>query len=129
MPINESPIQYRRPSILDAVMPHRPDILFLKISTLFGGWKAGRISRWTGINQRTLQRWQGLGVEGRIPDHEWPEQIASAITAQLQIVEDIEMVRRMDDQIKAFQKAGVDDEVIAAWLAHHYKKLVARDIE
>lgn len=129
MPINESLLPSRRPSILDAVMPHRPDILFLKISTLFGGWKAGRISRWTGINQRTLQRWQGLGVEGRIPDDEWPEQVASEITAQLQIVEDIDMIKRMADQIKAFQNAGVHDEVIAAWLAHHYKQLVDREIE
>jgi len=129
MPINESHIEWRRPTLLDAVMPHKPDLLFLMISTLFGGWKAGRISRWTGINQRTLQRWQGLGVEGRIPDDEWPQEVANNIQQQLRIVEDIQMRERMDEQIKTFQAAGVDDEVIAAWMAHYYKQLVGRDIE
>lgn len=132
MPLNLSQIGSRRPPIFsDADMP-RAHILHLRLITLFGEWSSGRISRWTGINPRTLQRWMTLG-DGHIPDDEWPEDLAAKISAQSVLVDGVEMHERIQGLIKDLTDRpdgnNIDPEIVASRLAIEYRKLMGREIE
>lgn len=117
----------RDPANTDLTMP-RSDFLHAKIAAVFPEWSSIRISRWLGINSRTLQRWISLG-KGKVPDDEVPPTLASKIEQQAMRVQDINLAGQVAEFVRRQQENGIDDEVIAAWLADAYKQLIGREID
>lgn len=106
----------------------RSDFLHAKIAAVFPEWSSSRISRWLGINSRTLQRWISMG-EGKVPDEEVPSTLAAKIEQQAARVQDIDLKDQVADFVRRQQENGIDDEVLAAWLADAYKHLIGREID
>ncbi len=99
-----------------------------KLAVVFPEWNSARIARWLGINPRTLQRMLSknpqIAAENPVP--EW---MSDKIAGQDSALNMYKLGEELDDVIKEAKGWNLDDEVIAAWLAHRYKKLLGKDIE
>lgn len=128
----ESLVYPRRPPIFYVDDDMRGDLIRDKLMTVFPSWSATRISRWLDINPRTMQRWLSVG-KGTVPEEELPADLQHKISAQAQVIEDMEFVKSLDTFIEKWtvgpKETTVDPEVMAAWLADRYAKLINREID
>lgn len=103
-------------------------LLHLSFAGIFPEWSSNRISRWLGINPRTLQRMLSKKPEIQARN-QMPGALRARIGDQQEAVTEFELGKRIDDLIARATAAGIDDEVLAAWLAHRYKRLMGREID
>ncbi len=110
----------------------RGDLIRAKLMTVFPSWSATRISRWLDINPRTMQRWLSVG-KGTVPDEELPEDLQHKISAQAMVIEETNFPQRLDEFIAKWTEGPpettIDKEVMAAWLADRYARLIGREID
>ncbi|WP_116654003.1 hypothetical protein [Pelagibacterium sediminicola] len=106
----------------------RADFVTAAISTIFPEWSSTRIARWLQVNPRTLQRWMKTG-SGQLDESEVPADLQAKIRDQAARVADIDLAGQLDHFIARQRENGIDDEVLAAWLADRYKDLVGREID
>lgn len=105
------------------------DALHTALLKVFPEWSSTRISRWLGVNPRTVQRWLSAG-RGEFVDDAVPDDVSAKILSAASRIEDIELGEQLDRWISMQLKDNrVHPEVLAAWLAHRYKKLAGRDID
>lgn len=132
MASKDSLVYPRRPPLLYLDDDMRGDLIRAKLMTVFPSWSATRISRWLDINPRTMQRWLSVG-KGTVPDEELPADLQHKISAQAQVIEDMGFVKSLDDFIEKWtvgpKETTVDREVMAAWLADRYARLINREID
>lgn len=99
-----------------------------KLALVFPEWSSNRIARWLGINPRTLQR-----MLSKDPDvaerNKIPDDLAGKIAHQQSALNQYNLGEELDITIRNAKRFNIDDEVIGAWLAHRYKKLLGRDID
>lgn len=106
--------------------PEEVGLLHFKLGGVFPEWSSNRMAKWLGINPRTLQRMLSRRPEIR---QKVPDGLMQRIGDQRNAVSEFELGDQIDDLIKRAQRNGIDDEVIGAWLAHRYKKLMGRDVD
>jgi len=109
------------------------DKLGFELAQIFPEWSSTRISRWLGVNPRTVQRWLKVG-RGEFVDETIPDDVASKIRTTAAHIENIDLGDQLDRwmtmQLSAKPKGnGVDKEILAAYMAHRYKRLTGRDID
>lgn len=104
-----------------------PKLLNAQISSVFPEWSSTRMARWLGVNARTLQRWMKSGDQ--IDEAELPADLRAKVNAQAARIRDIDLPGQIDAFIDRQRENGIDDEVLAAWLAHRYKGLIGREID
>lgn len=127
--VSKDSIRYpRRPLLFYMDDDMRGDMMHAKIMTVFPSWSSQRMSRWLGVSSRTLQRWLAAG-KGQVPTLEVPEDLQHKISSQAQIIEDTGFVDALDHFIAQWRGNKIDDEVLAAWLADRYAKLIGREID
>jgi len=101
--------------------------LHLELTTLFGGWSTSRFARFLEVAPRTVQRW--MKDDGGIPDSEIPERIRAAVHEQQRIIDEIGLVKMIEDVVATAQANGVHPEVLGAHLENAYKRVSGREIE
>lgn len=109
------------------VMPHRL-LIQAALNMLFPGAGVGRISRWLGVNTRTIQRWQEKG-EGQILDEDMPEGLRQKIVETAGMLTTHAVPDQLDKQLKYFLDQGIPEEVLAAQVADAYRRRFGREIE
>lgn len=103
-------------------------LLHLKLAAVFPDWSSNRIAKWLGINPRSLQRMLAREPDGS-RQAEIPPGLVQRVEAQGQIVQDVGVGPLLDTYIDDMLRNGVDEEVLAAWLASRYRKLMDREID
>jgi hypothetical protein len=98
------------------------------LSMIFPEWSSNRIARWLGMNPRTLQRMMSKNHE-IAERRDIPEGQQDAISKAISAVSIFKPGEKLDALIAEAKDAGLDDEIIGAWLAHRYKLLLDRDID
>lgn len=106
----------------------RADLLRAAIATVFPSWSSQRMSRWLGVNPRTLQRWLAAG-QGEIDESDIPPELADRITAMAHTISDTDFEKHLDHFLTQWKANGIDDEVMGAWLADRYARLIGREID
>lgn len=106
----------------------RGDLVHMLLAQVFPSWSTTRISRWLGVNARTMQRWLSLG-RGTVPEEELPPELLHRIQAMAKTMEDTGFPDALDHFIAQWQGNGIDNEVMAAWMADRYAKLIGREID
>lgn len=106
--------------------PKEVGLLHFALGGVFPEWSSNRMAKWLGINPRTLQRMLSRRPEIR---QKVPDGLMQRIGEQRDAVHEFELGEQIDDLIKRAQRNRIDDEVIGAWLAHRYKKLMGRDVD
>lgn len=101
-------------------------LFHLSLAGIFPEWSSNRISKWLKINPRTLQRMLSKRDDIHKPI---PDGLRARIKNQQEFVQEFGLGAEIDDLITDAKAAGIDDEVIGAWLAHRYKRLMGRDID
>lgn len=128
----DSIVYPRRPTFYYADDDMRGDMMHAKIMTVFPSWSSQRMSRWLGVSSRTLQRWLAAG-KGQVPTLEVPEDLQHKISAQAMVIEETKFPQRLDEFIAKWTEGppetSIDKEVLAAWLADRYAKLIGREID
>lgn len=105
------------------------DAISMGLAKIFPEWSSTRISRWLGVNPRTVQRWLKSG-RGEFLDETIPADVTAKILAEANHIQDIDLGGQLDRWIEMqLGKNTVDKEILAAYIAHRYKKLVGRDID
>lgn len=118
-----------RPKMMHDGHITRGDKINDALTSIFPEWSSTRISRWLGVNPRTVQRWLGAG-RGELVDEIIPQDVADKILTTAARIEDIELGGQLDQWIEMQLNGNkVHPEVLSAWLAHRYKKLSGRDID
>jgi hypothetical protein len=92
------------------------------VSRILPHASAARLSRKTGVRLRGVHYW----LTG---ENDPPAEITDWIDGQNQAVERFPLAARLDVLIEEAKKAGIDDEVIASWLALAHESLVKRPPE
>lgn len=108
-------------------MPKTPFIR-IAISSVFPEWSSTRMSRWLGVNSRTIQRWMTTD-DPVISDQEVPQELRDRMRVQAEKIQEADLGGQIEHFIEMQRNNGIDDEVIAAWLAFKYKKHFGREIE
>lgn len=98
------------------------------VSAVFPEWSSTRMAKWLGVNPRTIQRWMTTD-DPQISDEEVPADLRAKMRQQAQVIQEIDLGGQIDHFIEMHRKNGVEDEVLAAWIAFKYKQNFGRDIE
>lgn len=109
------------------------DVIGTALSKIFPAWSSTRISRWLGVNPRTVQRWLSAG-HGEFLDEKIPPDVAGKILETATHIENIDLGGQLDRWIymQLDEKPNgnhVDKEILGAYLADRYKKMMGRDID
>jgi IS30 family transposase len=105
------------------------DAISSDLSIIFPSWSSTRISRWLGVNVRTIQRWLKSG-RGEFVDEQIPSDVAGKIYSLARQIEDQDLGAELDRWIKMqVEDNRIPKEVLAAWLADRYLKLIGREID
>lgn len=105
----------------------RDTILHSLLRDVFPIWSSNRMSRWLGINPRTFQRM--LKPDGDRNSQGVPQGLVDKLSDMRQRVQALDLETRFDAIIQDARAAGVDDEVIGAWIAGSHQKLLSRPLE
>lgn len=105
------------------------DVVHTDLLTVFPEWSSTRISRWLGVNPRTVQRWLRAG-RGEFVDEQIPDDVAHKIRTTAQHIADIDLGEQLDHWMQTQLRGNkVDKEILGAWMAHRYKVLMGKDID
>ena len=107
----------------------RGDALHTALLKIFPEWSSTRISRWLGVNPRTVQRWLRSG-RGEFEDESIPDDVANKILSTASQLEDQDLGGELDRWISMqLRDNRVHPEILGAWMAHRYKLLMGKDID
>lgn len=123
--------QDERPKMLNELPWTRGDVINDALTKIFPEWSSTRISRWLGVNPRTVQRWLRAG-RGEFADETIPEDVAAKIRTTAAHIENIDLGDQLDKwmTMQLSEKGNnIHPEILAAYIAHRYKKLTGRDID
>lgn len=105
------------------------DAISIGLGKIFPEWSSTRISRWLGVNPRTVQRWLKAG-RGDFLDETIPADVSAKILATASHIQDIDLAGQLEGWIEMqLGKNTVDREILAAHIAYRYKRLTGRDID
>jgi IS30 family transposase len=107
----------------------RGDAVHTALLSIFPEWSSTRISRWLGVNPRTVQRWLKSG-RGEFADETIPDDVVAKIRAMATKMENIDLGGQLDHWLETqIRRNEVPNEVLGAWLAHRYRQLMGKDID